>query len=184
MALLASTTTSSTAAAAATRQQAAACPVRRVPAPSARRMPLSIPTAAAVCSTSGRAAALVPRASRADSAADMARWEQQVRDGSVANVSVKQAGECVLVCVRACAHAWSCLVPALSCSADSLFSLSVLPKCRLCHALDPRNLARPPPLHSTFSQPCHYLCCLPLQSTSSTRAGCCWMCAHQERLTR
>jgi hypothetical protein len=90
MALLA--TQSTAAASVASSRQATACPARpRVVI--TKRVPAA--AAAAACSTSGssRGAVVVTRASRADSAADMARWEQQVRDGSVGNVSVKQAGE-------------------------------------------------------------------------------------------
>lgn len=55
--------------------------------------PQQLAAAASGPSTSGRAVHVVTRAASSEST-DMARWEQQVRDGTVGNVSVKQAGVC------------------------------------------------------------------------------------------
>lgn len=76
---------------------AAAAPSRQAPTCIARprlvqvRRTAGPSTSADACSCSSSSRAAVVARAAANSANDMARWQQQVRDGSVANVSVKQA---------------------------------------------------------------------------------------------
>jgi hypothetical protein len=130
--------------------------------------------------SSSRTAAVVARAAASSSdSADMARWEQQVRDGTVGNVSVKQAGAWRVrahMCVRACVvrvggvlrASWCCPTAASGGRGGRAPWAAVPPWLwRLCCRHAPSTPRSTPALHCRL----HALLCAQRNTLRRSRAG-------------